>query len=594
MSKRIKIGIEVQGAEKAKDEIEDVGKAASKSSGAAEQGLAAIDKMTGGLVSSFKGLKSGLKSAVVGMKSFRTAMISSGVGALVVAVGSLVAYFTKTRRGAEMLEKATASLGAVFNVLTDMAVGLGEQIVGVFQDPIPKLKEFWENLKTFVVDKIEQLIEGVGLLGKAIGLVFQGEFSAAAETAAEGFGKVVDSALALNPVTAVAYQVATAVYEQRDAMAEAAQEAWALSEASIALREKQRELRVDQAKARAEIKADLMLAQDQTASVEDRIAAIERAGEAERKLMKRRMDNAKEELRIHKAEMAMSESTEEDYERLADLEAAVAEAQLQSIELLTTIQGQKNAVYAQDKAQREAAAKEVTDAQAKIDAAVAESALKDKDAKAQELEAITSHYAELVKLAEQHGLDTTALMEAKGKAEARVNKKYNDQVVANEKAKAAAIWAAQKGAISGATQLLGSMMKSSREQKAFAVGQVLLNKGIAISEAIKNAQQSAGATGPAAVFSAPGFTATLVGLVLGGFAEIKSILDQAGASMSDVGGSVPTAQGGGGASGPQIPQIRDFQQTNQLNIPPVAAYVLQGELNDAQALHNAIDHRSSL
>lgn len=45
------------------------------------------------------------------LKIFKIALISTGIGALIVAVGSLIAFFTKTERGAEKLERVMAGVG---------------------------------------------------------------------------------------------------------------------------------------------------------------------------------------------------------------------------------------------------------------------------------------------------------------------------------------------------------------------------------------------------------------------------------------------------------------------------------------------------
>lgn len=64
-----------------------------------------------------------------GMKILKVALISTGIGAIVVALGSLVAYFQKTQQGVEMASKAMAGLGAVVDVIIDRAGKLGKAFV---------------------------------------------------------------------------------------------------------------------------------------------------------------------------------------------------------------------------------------------------------------------------------------------------------------------------------------------------------------------------------------------------------------------------------------------------------------------------------
>ena len=59
-------------------------------------------------------------------------MIGTGIGALVVALGSLVAWFTKTQKGVEAANKIMAALGATIDVIIDRASKLGSALVNLF------------------------------------------------------------------------------------------------------------------------------------------------------------------------------------------------------------------------------------------------------------------------------------------------------------------------------------------------------------------------------------------------------------------------------------------------------------------------------
>ncbi len=261
-----------------------------------------------------------------------------------------------------MLEKAQAGLGAAFAVITDKVSALGEGLINVFTNPIESIKGFADSIKTFVIDKVDQLIDGFGVLGSAVGALFRGEFSEAAELAKEGFIKVGDSVLALNPATAVLYQVGQAAADIAPDIMKAANAAVQLSDDSIKLRENQRKLKVTFAETRAEIAKLRLVAEDETLTLEERMAAAERAMALENGLMAEREKAAKEELRIHNERMELSENTEEDYERRADLEANLIDIQTNSFKqqrrLLTELQSLRNEAQAEE----DAAEKERLDA----------------------------------------------------------------------------------------------------------------------------------------------------------------------------------------------------------------------------------------
>lgn len=67
-----------------------------------------------------------------GLKILKIALISTGIGAIVVLLGSLVAYMTKTQKGTEFLSNAMAGLGAAINVIIDRVAKFGGALVKVF------------------------------------------------------------------------------------------------------------------------------------------------------------------------------------------------------------------------------------------------------------------------------------------------------------------------------------------------------------------------------------------------------------------------------------------------------------------------------
>ena len=66
-----------------------------------------------------------------GLKILKIALISTGIGAIVVALGSLVAYLTKTQKGTELLSNVMAGLGAAINVIIDRVAKFGGALVKV-------------------------------------------------------------------------------------------------------------------------------------------------------------------------------------------------------------------------------------------------------------------------------------------------------------------------------------------------------------------------------------------------------------------------------------------------------------------------------
>ena len=324
-------------ADKLEDSLEGTAKAAEDTGAASDQMSGGLDRMSGGMITMFKGAISGAKTFVLGLRSVKGAMMATGIGALVVIVASLIMYFTKTKKGAELLEIASASLGVVMGKLTDVMSGLGDSMIGLFTDPKQSIIDFADTLKTYVIDNITKMIDGLGLLGSAIQKVFSGDFSGAMEDASKGAVALGDGFLHLNPLTAVAaitmdnlVEVVTKVAKETKVAVAAQIE---LTKATQALRQAERDLMVTEAQKLAIIAEQEVISKDITKSFEDRMAANKLAQDTEASLHAQRVANADEALRIHQSEMGLTESLEEDYQRESELMAAAINLRTQSAKL---------------------------------------------------------------------------------------------------------------------------------------------------------------------------------------------------------------------------------------------------------------------
>ena len=520
MSERIDVGVTIKGTEKVSSDLTKVDNATKGLGESVNMASGALDKMTGGALTAFSGISKGVKSAIVGMKTFRGVMISTGIGALVVAVGSLVAYFTQTQKGAEKLEIAMAGLKIVFAKITDVASSFGEKILFVFTEPQQAIKDFYAVLKTWFIDKVKEVIKSVGLLGSAFVKLFNRDFSGALADATQGakglFMELTPLGAAIETVGAIVENVVPVLGELVEEINEAVDAATKLQNRSIQLRKDQRSLALAFAEGRAQIKEYNLIAE--------------------------------EEVDIQKAKMALSENVEADQQKLVDLEVALINIRTESAEMQTTLNNKLNIIRQQTAAEKAAEMKTFLD-----------------------------------------GLNEM------GKAEeAATLKRLKELKIIKdaEEATAQAVRAARLGVVAAGFDALNAMAKTEEGQKRLAISQILVNQGVAMSEAIAGATTSGTATGPGAFVATPLFIAQALGIVLGSFASIKGIMNQAGASS----GSVGTSSGGGGGGSTQLaltPTLESFEQ-GALELPAVQAYVLQNNIADADALQQALQNQSSL
>ena len=233
---------------------------------------------------SVNGIGKAMKGVIPAIKamfmSVKVGIASTGIGLIIVAVGSLIAWFTKTKVGAESLSKIFAGLGAVVSVLIDRMVA------------------WWGVLKSIVTLDFSGVVEGL-------------------KATFGGLGDEIMKEIQL------AIQLETRLQRLADAT---------------------RSLNVETAQRKAEIQELKEKSQDLNLTEEERLAHLEAAAKIEYKLMGQRLDNAEQAIAIQKGQMSMSDNMAEDLDKLAELEINLANIRRESSKTTTTLLRRENAI----------------------------------------------------------------------------------------------------------------------------------------------------------------------------------------------------------------------------------------------------------
>lgn len=183
-------------------------------------------------------------NAFVGvMKLVKTAIAATGIGALIVLLGSLIAVFSKTQKGVELFGKAMASVGAFVDVLVDR----------------------------------------LSMFGDAVIKIFQGDFVGAANAAKQAVSGIGDEIVRETEM------------------------AWKLKAALIDLEKQETMLNMKRSAGRAVIEEQKRIADDTTKSLNERIAASQKAFDLEMSLGREAIDIGKKKLANMLGEIELSE-----------------------------------------------------------------------------------------------------------------------------------------------------------------------------------------------------------------------------------------------------------------------------------------------
>ena len=339
-----------------------------------------VSKDAGNAASEFKvmgvslnGVKRGFAGAAVTAKgmfgSIKAGLISTGIGAFLVIVGSLIAYFKSTKKGAEMLERALAGVGAVVSVITDLLSGFGEVIVGAFTDPQQAVKDLWEAIKTNIVNRVEGLFDVFGALGDTIKAAFSLDWEGVKAGAADFSESMIQTATGVDDLTGKMAEGFKSLGEEINKNVGAAMKLKGLTQE---LRDEEREFNKVRAQTRQEIQKARLDALDETKTVEERLAAVQKANDLELKTTKAVLEMQKRKIEIQKQTMDLSENMAEDYDDLANLEVELINLQTQSFQtqkrLATEMETLTNEIAANKKtAEKERIASEKLDLKAFTD-----------------------------------------------------------------------------------------------------------------------------------------------------------------------------------------------------------------------------------
>ena len=561
----------VKGIDKVDESIKDVNKSSADTTNS-------LDKMSGGAISGFKGITKSVGTAIKGFKSLKFAIAATGIGALIIAIAAVGQAFTRSEEGQNKFAKLMGVIGAVTGQFMDAIAGLGDLIIGVFENPKQALTNFANLIKDNIVNRFEGLLELVPQLGKAIGLLFEGKFAEAGKTAANAVAKV---SLGVEDIVDKTQQAIDKTSEFIQATVEEGEIAGKIADQRAKADKVERDLLVQRAEANRKI-AELreIAANKETVTVQERLDAIKEASEVENEITAKEIEAAKLRLEAKQAENALGLSTKADLEEEAQLKARVIEletARLNTQKRLTAeLTGAIREQAAEEKAiqaEKDAAEKERKDRIAKEDKEREETQLKEK----------TDRDARIVA-----GQQQTDAMITQSKAQAV------DAAISLFGAETAA----------GKAALIAKQLLAAQEMISEA------RKTITFSSLVAARSTAAVAEGTAqtAKIGFPQNIPMLIGYALQAVGIIGAISSAVGKSKS-----VASGLGGGGGSTPSITRpsaptsappafnIVGASGTNQLaetiagqNERPIKAFVTSQDVTTAQSLERNIVEGASI
>tara|TARA_B100000780_G_scaffold60771_1_gene39078 strand:+ start:550 stop:2379 length:1830 start_codon:yes stop_codon:yes gene_type:complete len=607
ITKTYTLKVDTDGAEKdlkgLEKSIDNVDKEVKKTSSDTSELTGQLDKLTNGAVSGFKKMTGSLKLVTTGFKGMRTAIISTGIGALIIGIVALTAAFRGSEEGQNKFNKIMGVIGALTGNLVDLLADLGEGIINAFTNPVESLKNFSKSIKEFILDRVDGVIDSMGLLGGAIKKAFSGDFKGALKDAKDGFVKLNNN---INPVVMAVNAATKAVVNFTKEQIKEGKAAAQVADMRAKADKIERNLIVERSKLESEIALlRLKSREEDKFTAEERKQALLDAQVLEDSLLDKETEYLELRRDAQIQENTFSRSNKENLTKEAEAIAAVNRQVASRANTARQVQREVNTISKQIQADNKADAaaekakndQKIADEKTRTDAIgkiQKEFVTKQQDAEAEtELQKIALEQER--KIAELDRLDATEAQKAE------VIKFYQNQIQgvkdknADDDLKKEKILQNQKIAIVG--QTFGTMAKilgeNSKAGKAFAIAQALTNTYLGVTEVLDNE------TTLPEPFGTIQKVSSIAGVLATGFAAVKSIKS---VRPGGGGGGTPSLPSGGGSS-PTPPAFNVVGSSGESQLAdaiggqtqrPARAYVVSNDVTTAQELDRNIIEGASI
>ncbi len=602
MAKKIVVDLEVK-SNKGVKEVEKLNKELNNTNKELSGATDTLDKFTGGAVTKVKGFGGAIKSLTTGFKSLRVAIIATGIGALIIGIVALSAAFKGSEEGQNKFAKIMGVIGAITGNLIDLLADLGESIIDVFTSPVETLKKFSKSVKNFILDRVDGVIESMGLLGGAIKKVFSGDFKGALSDAKDGFIKLNNN---INPVTIAINAATKAVVKFTKEQIREGKAAAAVADMRAKADKIERNLIVERSKLESEIALlRLKSREEDKFTAEERKQALLDAQKLEDSLLDKETEYLELRRDAQIQENTFSRSNKENLTKEAEAIAAVNRQVASRANTARQVQREVNTISKQIQAQNKAIA-----AQQKAidDAKIAEEKTRldaigkiQKDFKKKQEDEEAESQIQKIELEQQRTLEELDRLNATEEQKANIKlyyadlinkeeKKNEDTKIKLDKIRTKQTLGDAQNTFNQIAQLAG---KDSKVGKAMAIASATIS-GV---QGVQNAYTTAQKSPITLAFPAyPAIQAGLAGAIaLKNIASIKSVNPSGGGASSVPKPSVPT-----GASTPPAFNVVGASDTNQLasaiggqSQQPVQAYVVANDVTTAQSMdRNIIDDAS--
>lgn len=283
-----------------------------------------------------------------GMKVLRGAIIATGIGALVVVLGSLIAYFTSTQEGINKVNRVLTPLKVAFQTLIGVVQSVGKVMVEAFQAAWQPIKKAGELIGTFLITPLKQVIGVVKGLSKMITGDFEGAWEEVKKPTQDLVNKAKEMGKAASDAkgkfSKLGGEMKNIAGNIKATMDEALKRGQRIEEINQKLSASEADYIEQTAKLKQQFKELNLIAEDTTKTFAEREEAARKSIDVQREINKLAEDRNGLEQELLNLKFASNDTSNADKAELARKKAELAEQASARIEAITTQNNKVNTI----------------------------------------------------------------------------------------------------------------------------------------------------------------------------------------------------------------------------------------------------------
>lgn len=324
------------------------------------------------------------KSTIASLRALKVAIIGTGVGALVVALGSLIAFLSTTQEGIDKVNRVLKPLQEILKGVLGVAQDLGEDLFKAFEKPKKTWNDFVDALKSGYDFYVKNVIDPLLAKTENFVLGFRKKIKQARIAWNEFTGDDVEAKKLKSELDDInkkieenqetirkgAENIKKAYKETGEAISgflnTAIERGSQIQQLQEEIERDQNKLIVNEKKYEAQIKEQKKIANDQSKTLQERREAAEKGQRIAKQLALEQNAIIDKKLEKLKLENEANDTSRKDEKKIAELKAKRFEQQKKISEFELNLTSKLNSIRKSEEKQRQKAQQEEAERQQEI------------------------------------------------------------------------------------------------------------------------------------------------------------------------------------------------------------------------------------